>query len=215
LLIFAIQVLVDENAVGGEQKRELAALSPDLTCYAPIKFDEIPKGSDVTSQYRTRGIKFGGVHQVSGLPAPPFTTNDPYLATSPVLSGQPLMGGKVIGTFVVPSSGDSPLTVDGFSIVASTNGGGRHPNEIGTVAIRWYDADDNLVGQITNKFGNGIGNVSVEGGNVAKFTVEIYDDDVKYGETRYSIDDVVSCPIESGIIFREVSLLVCAFCCSC
>ncbi len=98
-----------------------------------ITFSEYQTGTQITTQYTSRGIVFGGDI--------PFITSDLANPTSPVLSGSPLFFGAITGTFVVPGS-TRPTTVQAFTLDV---GYIDAPN---SVEVRYFDAQGRTIGSV-------------------------------------------------------------------
>jgi YD repeat-containing protein len=71
-----------------------------------ITFSELPLETNISDQYRDRGIVLGG--------SSPITTADVASSTPPVLAGMPLFEGDITGRFVVPGT-DQPSSVYQFT----------------------------------------------------------------------------------------------------
>jgi hypothetical protein len=116
-----------------------------------ITFSEYPDGTQISDQYKTQGIIFSGDS--------PFITGDGANPTSPVLSGSPRFFGNIGGRFVDPADGSTPISLGGFSLDAG------YFDNIGETTLEWYDADDNLIGSVSNtQLGIQTFNVSVQPG---------------------------------------------------
>lgn len=161
------------------------ALAMDPT--VPITFSEYPQGTSITDQYAsTKGVIFGGDD--------PFITTDSANPTSPVLSGTPRFNGDIRGSFVDP---DDPTTPTAVRMVEFDAG---YFDEVGSTRVKWFGPDGAVLGQKIN-VGNGIQKLTLTGGNIASFHIGIF----KTEPAGYAIDNFVSFPAESGVVFREKS----------
>jgi hypothetical protein len=80
----------------------LLAQAGEQSVQGQIHFDEFPEGTVITDQYANVGVVFD---------SPVFITSDGSNPTSPVLSGEPLFEGPVVGHFVTPGT-NNPTTVN-------------------------------------------------------------------------------------------------------
>lgn len=95
------------TGAGTSPSREETATEALPVPIGAITFSELSVNTNVSDQYRARGIRFSGDS--------PFITTDTSNPTSPVLSGSPVFQGEIRGTFVNPDSGRT-RTVDSFSL---------------------------------------------------------------------------------------------------
>lgn len=175
---------VDALPEGGLSERHLQLEGEN--CFEPITFSEFNINTPIETQYESKGIHFGGDF--------PFITMDVAQPTSPVLSGQPLFQGRIQGTFVDPATGN-PTVVPAFSFVAG------YFDNFGSTRLSWYDRDGNAIGQKINSV-LGFENLVVDdGGSIASFDIEIFQDE----PAGFAIDDFVSCQTQASILFREKS----------
>ncbi len=160
---------------------ELQAAPEDI-----ITFSEFPIGTSISNQYGNRGILFGG--------AAPFITMDGANPSSPVLSGSPIFRGSIGGTFVEPEDGETPRIVESFKLDAGFF------DELRSTRLEWFDPEGNKLGQRANsQFG--IETILIEGGNIAKWKISIFEDE----PAGYAIDNVSFTPVQASILFREKS----------
>ncbi len=151
---------------------------------SPITFSEFPTDTLITNQYANLGIIFGGDS--------PFITPDTASPTSPVLSGTPLFRGDIIGTFVDPKDGKTPVAVESFTLDAG------YFNELASTRIEWFDPSGKRLGQRTNSV-YGIEKFEIAGGNIASWKLSI----VKTEPNGFGIDNVAFTPIGAAVLFRE------------
>ena len=152
-----------------------------------ITFSEYPVGTAVGSQYRSRGIRFGG--------DAPFITTDGSNPTSPVLSGSPIFQGAIEGEFIVPDvSVNVPTVVTSFTFDAG------YFDNFGSTRVEWFGPDGEKLGQATNSQ-LGIERMTFEGGNIASWRVEIVEDE----PAGFALDNVSFEPVGPSLLFREKS----------
>ncbi|HRC85376.1 MAG TPA: dockerin type I domain-containing protein [Thermoanaerobaculia bacterium] len=150
-----------------------------------ITFSEFPLGTQIRTQYASRGVIFGGDS--------PFITSDSCNRTSPVLSGSPLFEGAIEGTFVSPNDGQTPITVSEFSLDAGCF------DALRSVRLEWFDRQGRKIGQRTGTQ-RGIERITVTGGNIARFRIEIIENE----PAGYAIDNLTFDPtIRASVLFRE------------
>lgn len=150
---------------------------------SPITFSEFPLGTRITSQYVSRGLRFGGTT--------PFITQDGANPTSPVLSGSPIFVGAITGSFVDPTTGNAAI-VESFSFDAG------YFDNFGSTRVQWFDAKGKVLGQRLNSR-LGIENLNVTGGNIASWRIETVADE----PAGFAVDNVSYVPLGASILFRE------------
>ena len=153
---------------------------------AAITFSEYPLNTAITTQYAGRGIVFGGDS--------PFITTDSANPTSPVLSGSPLFRGNIEGRFVDPADGRTPVAVASFTLDIG------YFDELLSTQIEWFDPNGRRLGLRTNTM-LGIQRFTIEGGNIASWRIAI----IKTEPAGYAIDNLSFAPIQSSVLFREVT----------
>ncbi|MBL1265290.1 RHS repeat-associated core domain-containing protein [Candidatus Methylomicrobium oryzae] len=121
-----------------------------------ITFSEFPVGTQISNQYQSVGILFGG--------DAPFITADGANPTSPVLAGTPKFFGAVEGTFVYSTTGQ-PVGVSSFSLDAG------YFDNLNSTKLTWYDASGNILGsQLNAQYG--IQTFNVSGANIVRWRLE-------------------------------------------
>jgi len=119
-----------------------------------ITFSEFPVGTPVSSQYKPRGIIFGGDS--------PFITTDASNPTSPVLSGTPLFTGAITGTFVRPNG--TKRKVGHFSLDVG------YIDNPGSVAVTAFNSSGATLTTISVNQ-TGIVPITVKAAGIASFSV--------------------------------------------
>lgn len=158
------------NSSGSESARPNPGRSARLAAAGAITFSEFPSGTPITSQYRDRGVVFGGDD--------PYITGDGANPTSPVLSGTPVFQGAIRGTFVVPGS-SMPATVSGFSLDVG------YINNPGNVAVSYFASNGSPLGQTTADE-LGIARIAISRPGIAGFMVHAIGEE-GYG---FAVDNV-------------------------
>ncbi|GEM_PF-2942393 len=157
--------------------RALAANSSQV-----ITFSEYSVGTTITNQYKNIGVIFTGGT---------FISSDGSNPTSPVLSGSPRFQGPITGRFVIPNTEDQAV-VKSFTLDAG------YFDNLTSTRIEWFDSDGNKLGQkINSKLG--IEQITVEGGDIAYFTMNVVADE----PAGYAIDNLSFVPVGPSILFRE------------
>lgn len=159
----------------------------DDGAYPVITFSEFSLGTFITNQYQDRGVIFGGDS--------PFISVDGSNPTAPVLSGSPRFSGAIEGRFVVPESGEAAV-VESFSFDAGFF------NAFGSTRVLSYSPEGEVIEQQINP-SLGIPRFQSEGGNIARFRIEIFGIEAN----GYAIDNFVSTPLTTSLLFRESALL--------
>ena len=99
-----------------------------------LPLGSLPLGSYLTNQFESEGIVFSGQS--------PFTTDDGSSAVNPTISGTPLFGGSVVGSFVKPGTATA-TTVNNFSLSVG------YINNPGSVIMTVLGASGQQLGVVT------------------------------------------------------------------
>jgi hypothetical protein len=146
----------------------LLAQAGDEPVQGMIHFDELPEGTVVTDQYADDGVVFD---------TPVFITSDGSNPTSPVLSGEPLFEGPIVGHFVVPGT-ETPTTVDLLQLDAG------YINNPGSVEIVAHLANGETRTALADH--EGIDQISLATRGIQSFTVQ----EVGNEEAGFAIDNL-------------------------
>ena len=152
-------------SVGEQGESALAATVATET----LTFSEFPEDTPIATQYRPRGVDFGGDN--------PFITGDSAHVTTPVLSGSPRFSGAINGTFVLPD-GQAGF-VSNFSLDVG------YIDDPGSVEVLVYDGDGVVIKQVAAD-SLGIVNIEVTAQGIAGFRVQR----ISAESAGFSIDNV-------------------------
>jgi hypothetical protein len=136
-----------------------------------ITFSEFPRDTQISNQYVSKGILFGGDS--------PFITSDRSNPTSPVLSGEPQFFGAIEGSFVKTGNADQPGAVNSFSLDAG------YFDHSQSVRISLYDAQGRLIRRATNA-NLGVRTFTFNEYGVSRWRIEAFDDE----PAGFAIDNV-------------------------
>jgi hypothetical protein len=133
-----------------------------------IHFDELPEGTVITDQYADVGVVFD---------TPVFITSDGSNPTSPVLSGEPLFEGPIVGHFVVPGT-DTPTSVNLLQLDAG------YIDDPGSVEIVAHLANGQTRTAVADHLG--IDQISMATRGIESFTVQ----EVGEEDAGFAIDNL-------------------------
>ncbi len=170
-------MIVGVLAVTTASPTPVAAATPTP---GPIRFDEFPIGTPLSTQYQSYGVHFSTLF-------PAFITTDGAQPGSPVASGTPLYQGPIVVLIVDPVTGQ-PATADGFKMDLG------YINNPNSVEVAYFDAFSNKIGAIrANAFG--INPINVPARGVSRIDITV----VANEDAGYSIDNLEINTVVTGI----------------